>query len=363
MDFSDSDAPYVGRKEVNAEAYVRAYYPRGTHSKLDGPDEVEEDVKAAIASMKDVPSISIQALSDVWPGEIVPEEVVRNSTVDGSNCETIPMPLDNSSVPSLSDLTLLRALGQAIETGCFDEIEHILWHPGKAKTLLSTIQETSSQQLIDKKTLLSLNELLKFHRRSCLDSHMLDLSSFQLSSEQICSLLWGNLDVQTLDMFHNYLVDIHAVKAILETVPRLRKLILLNTPIFSQDWTDILSQLFKHLEAIIHPGFYNSEAEFKPQFLLYVVDRPSRRIKKGCTALPFFTSSQIIQGIQVLLKLLENEKRGLHWLCSDIAEGFAASIAVSLETLRPVPGGLKGIFLSSRLRLTRQYLTPRGLLA
>ena len=89
---------------------------------------------------------------------------------------------------------------------------------------------------------------------------MVDLSQLPLSGQQIFDMIITRQpDLDTLNLSHNERVSIDVVERLLVALPRLRRLLVLDTGITEEEAIALLErrpELIQNVEAFIHPAFH-----------------------------------------------------------------------------------------------------------
>jgi hypothetical protein len=141
---------------------------------------------------------------------------------------------------------------------------------------------------------------------------MVDLSQLPLSGQQIFDIVTRQADLDALNLSHNERVSIDVVEKLLVALPKLRRLLVMNTGIAEEDTISLLArrpELFRNLEAFIHPAFLKvpSKAQFKGTYMH--ISSSNYSFGAYAISLPFFTTGQIIQGLTDYLNplVLDNE--------------------------------------------------------
>ncbi|GLB42883.1 hypothetical protein LshimejAT787_1203320 [Lyophyllum shimeji] len=296
---SEESVPH--RVPLSATDYVRAYYP--VPSEVDLKEErarlVEDSVQQTIAALDGVKLVELEMLAEAWPQEyrnsLAAQKDEATKAVDDSEVPPVPPPVtaDPAAIPSLADLSVRPAVEHALELGETEDIEQLIWLPGKAEAIIEALKPRdpfpdSGLDLLSK----TLSKTIR--------DDVLDLSDTFLSTEQITSLLADFPTVKTLKLSRNPVVTVDTIKSILASTPSLRRLVLLNTQIANADLSNLLStspKLFYHLEALVHPLFYSSptKAPFPSAFAYIGIVRMMRAV--AAASLPFFTPALVVQAL------------------------------------------------------------------
>ncbi|KAJ6515985.1 hypothetical protein C8R45DRAFT_1141312 [Mycena sanguinolenta] len=244
------------RVPLSAEQYCRAYYPvpkadsKNTQAMdQEGVKETEEDVQKKIDALRNERLMKLDVLAEAWPQEYKYSGSTEVTEPESSSRVSNPGP-----VPSLVDLSLRPAIEHGIQTGETEELEQLVWHPGKA-VLMRTILR--NQKPFPDSGLPLLTKVLQHEAGKSLD---VDFSDFSLSESQIVSLLTfpGVEKVESLNLSHNPDLTIDVLRRILPTTPKLRRLILLDTSISDEQLYELLikePKLFLSVEELVHPAF------------------------------------------------------------------------------------------------------------
>lgn len=121
----------------------------------------------------------------------------------------------------------------------------------------------------------------------------LDLSGYHLSSEQIVTIATQFEDVEVLRLSSNPRLTIEGLHKVLPSLPNLRRLILLDTPITDDEIYNLVakhSTLCPNVQAIIHPCFLrHDEHKYANAFAIIT--------SSGAASLPWLTPPQVVQNI------------------------------------------------------------------
>ncbi|KAJ7146263.1 hypothetical protein C8R44DRAFT_10800 [Mycena epipterygia] len=202
-----------------------------------------------VKSLRDERLMTLDVLAEAWPSEYTFSTTTPSTVEDAT-----PV-----SVPSLADLALKPAIEHGLQTDETEELEGLVWHPGKAKHMLSILQ---CQNPFPDSGLSLLAKVLQHEAGS--DKIASDLSSLSLSDSQVISLmtLLERADVRILDLSHNHSITIDGLRQILTTFTKLRFLVLLDTSISNKDLHQLLIEepkLFYAIEELVHPAFLSGE--------------------------------------------------------------------------------------------------------
>jgi hypothetical protein len=283
----------AGAPLLSATGYVRGYYPEPTHEDYSLADEgglgsQEESVLSTVHPFKSVPLITMQTLAEAWPAEYKAtapaEELARNDE-------------QPQGLPTLSDLALGPALEQVLLTGDIDEFELIIAIPDKTAKMKELLR--SRQHSIPDSGIPLLEKLFESEIYGQREK-LVDLSQLPLSGQQIFDIIIRQPDLDTLNLSHNERVSIDVVERLLVALPRLRRLLVLDTSIAEEDAIALLErrpELFRNVEAFIHPAFLKapSKARFKGAYM-HISDS-NYNFGTYAVSIPFFTTDQIIQGL------------------------------------------------------------------
>ena len=284
---------------MSATGYVRGYFSEPTQedsSTADGDSDeegdsslsLEESVLSTIHPFESVPLITIQALAEAWPNEYTAtapaEEVAKNDE-------------QPQGLPTLTDLALEPALEQVLLSGNTDEFELIIAIPdkiAKIKEILRSLQNPIPDSGIPLLKKIFEPEIYGQHEKT------VDLSQLPISSQQIFDIVVRQADIDVLNLSHNERVSVDIVERLLVTLPKLRRLLVLNTGISEENAIALLErrpELFQNIEAFIHSAFLRAPSA--PRFKGAYMHVTGSDYSSGAHAisLPFFTTRQIIQGL------------------------------------------------------------------
>ncbi|KAJ7699973.1 hypothetical protein B0H17DRAFT_271998 [Mycena rosella] len=278
-----------GRVPLSAEQYARAYYPvpKGTKKEESGVKETEEDVQKKIDSLRHERMMTLDVLVEAWPREYRPS--VQTLVED-------PAPASTNSIPSLADLTLKPAVEHGIQTGETDELEALVWMPGKAGLIKSVLR---TQNPFPDSGLPLLAKVVEHESGS--DKTVLDLSGLPLSDSQIVSLLTGTLSetkdsIELLKFSYNHNITVDVLPQVLSATPMLRRLVLLDTSISDEQIRELLAKdakLFHTLGELVHPALLSWPALYPPAFQYVTHNGQST----SSAALAVFTPATLIQSL------------------------------------------------------------------
>jgi hypothetical protein len=263
---------------MSAADYVGHYY------KVEG-ESVDERILSTLRPYESVPLITFQTLAEAWPDEYV-KVVAPAKEVAGDGDQP-------QMVPLLADLVLKPAVEHALFSGSIDELEFIMAISDKRSKIKEILR--SRQDPIPDSGIPLLSKLLELETY---DQHekTLDISQFPLSDHQILDIVAQHADLGVLNISHNKQVTIDVVEKLLVALPKLRRLLVLNTSITEEDAIALLEQrpeLFRNLEGFIHPAFLTDKARFKGAY----IHISNHRNGLYAVSVPFFTTGQIIQGL------------------------------------------------------------------
>ena len=304
FDGIEAEGELPSRVPLSAEDYARAYYPKYTlpaqNEAAETEEEakrrrnslsVEEDVQATIAKLKDVKLVSREMLSEAWPAEY--EMAVDKKEATDAGTET-----DTSALLSLADMTMALAVTQAVQGGDTTDIEAMVWMPGKASLVKTTLRELSP---FPDTGMVLLAKAIEKELET--DKTQLDLSGFTLSSTQLESLISSMEGIETVNLSHTSTTTINDVRVILAKFTQLKRLALVDCPsVLSEDIHKLLDaepQLFSHLEALIHPYFLGAlkdASDTSPYRNAFSYIGVYTHSLKACS-LPFFTPSRVIHAL------------------------------------------------------------------
>ncbi|KAJ6539242.1 hypothetical protein B0H19DRAFT_960316 [Mycena capillaripes] len=238
---------------LTAEQYCRAYYPVPTEQEKqrEGAKEAEEDVKEKIASLCNERLMKLDVLVETWPREYALKTAFKAPTDDGTEAASLASP--PISIPSLADLSLKPAVEYGIQTGETEELEALVWHPGKADGMKPILQR---QNPFPDSGMSLLAKVIEHETGS---TKTLDISGFSLSATQIVSLLTASSmeNVEVLKLSHNPNITVDALRQILSLDHKLRRIMLLDTSITDEQLKELLIQnpkLFHSIEELVHPA-------------------------------------------------------------------------------------------------------------
>ncbi|RDB21908.1 hypothetical protein Hypma_010968 [Hypsizygus marmoreus] len=283
---------------LSATDYARAYYPiPGAKEMADEKIRLtEESVSQTIASLDGEPLVTLEMLADAWADEYrgTLEASKKSESNEGKDVLSVPV-IDNASntlIPSLADLALTPAINHALEQGQTVDIEDLVWLPGKAEAIFADLR---ARRPFPAPGMALLSKALK----QLSDAHIVDLSNFHLTTEQIISVLGAFENVEVVNLSHNPLVTVDTVRAVLTSIPKLKRLVILDTSISTEDLSSFLTtdeKLFLHLDALIHPLLVFGKGASYPNAFSFVGLVPDMRTA-AAASLAFFTPALVVQAL------------------------------------------------------------------
>ncbi|KAJ7047474.1 hypothetical protein C8F04DRAFT_9306 [Mycena alexandri] len=295
-----------GWTPLTAERYVRAYYPvpNEKQKEKEGIKETEEAVLKTIDALSGERLMTLDMLAEAWPHEY---SAVPNPTKDVAASDAF------IAVPSLADLSLKPAVEHAIKVGETQELEGLVWMPGKADHIKSVLR---SQAPFPDSGVSLLAKVLEHEAGS--SSNTIDLSGLALSESQILSVLPSTEadKVELLNLSHNPIITVDTLRTVLPLYPKLRRLVLLGTAISDEQIHQLLDEpkLFYSIEELVHPAFLSWQNDVRyPVSFAYVGLHGHGVPSSACLAT--FTPASVVQSLTDLLlpltELDEFESYGL----------------------------------------------------
>ena len=289
---------------LSATQYLRGYYPKVKMDDSETPDqkkiEFEESVLDTLRPFESVRMITIDMLSEAWPGEYKsgkPNPAQLSIDPKESSAAT-----SVHTPPSLVEMTFVPALNYALQTGETDRLDPFLWLPEN----LSKIKETLlAHNPLSANDLALLSKVIAVEVRQ---NKSIDLSHFSLTGEQLIELLSAHEGVEVLNISHIQQITIDILRRLIPLLPNLRRLVLLHT-IPDADILSLLSEspeLFYRIDSIIHFAFLRDlgQAIF-PAVFTHIVTKDSGGVV--VTSVPYFTPDQLVQGLTDYLSVLKSE--------------------------------------------------------
>ena len=292
---------------LSATQYLRCYYPEvrkddSETSQADDPvvvvdddEESEHLVLNTLRPFESVRMITIDMLTEAWPGEYSNQPNSARSSIAPK--DIIHMP------PSLVDLTFVPALNYALQTGETDRLDPVMYLPGNLSKIKETLRTHNPLSAIDLALLSKVISLEVSHTKS------IDLSHFSPTGEQLIELLSAQQeDVEVLNISHMQQITISTLRQLIPLLPNLRRLVLLHT-ISDADILSLLSEspeLFYRLDSIIHFAFLRhlGKAVF-PAVFSHIVTKSLSEVV--LTSVPYFTPDQLAQALTDYLSLLKSK--------------------------------------------------------
>ncbi|KAG6919679.1 hypothetical protein DXG01_002622 [Tephrocybe rancida] len=274
------------RAPLTATQYIRAYYPAGETRDA----AHEETILSTIAALDGESILTLQMLKEAWPQEY-PSQPGDEAPTSVHNSSSTATP--SSGISSLSDLALKPSIDHALETSNIQDIERLVWLPGRAEAIMSILKARNPFPDSAVPLLAQALNHLELNRN-------VDLSNFALSTAQILSLVSNLHDVQDLNISHNEYVAIDTVRALLESIPSLKRLVLLGSSVTDQALSSLLmnQKLFFNLEALIHPLFLDTTKKTTfPNAFAFLTNGTITAGGMSVASIPFFTPSLIVQAL------------------------------------------------------------------
>lgn len=281
---------------LSATQYLRGYYPEvdseaSDHRKI----MLEESVLGTLRPFDSVRMITIDMLSEAWPGEY---------TSDEPNSAGLPIEPKESSAtsihmpPSLVDMTFVPALNHALQTGETDYLDPFMWIPRNLSKIKETLRTHNPLSAID------LALLSRAITVEVTQAKSIDLSHFSLTGEQLIEVLSAQEGVEVLNISHMQQITIDALRQLIPLLPNLRRLVLLHT-IPEVDVLSLLSEspeLFYRIDSFIHLALLRDlgQAAF-PAVFSHIIAKDSEVV---IASLPYFTPDQLVQALTDYLSLL-----------------------------------------------------------
>jgi hypothetical protein len=244
---------------LNGEQYCRTYFYQ-RKAEWHSYDEREEDeyqrdeqtVAEIVTLLQDEKLIDPNVLLNAWnmpwcvdDRHCTPQDGSPDEVVDRSPSSTPPPPL-----PSLAELSCKLSIQQALKTEDPQALEDLARFPN----YIDMIRETLASMNIVPDAALPLLAFTCFSH-----DKILDLSCSRLSGPQLPAFIpmVDNLDiVEVLDVAFLPGVDKQMIIALLDWLPRLRRVCVWETDITSQDLSDIFAAK-PSLIAIDHPASFS----------------------------------------------------------------------------------------------------------
>ncbi|KAJ8095109.1 hypothetical protein PM082_010328 [Marasmius tenuissimus] len=268
---------------------VKYAYDRARHS---GYPDLDEELRTYLEGVN---LISRSALFEAWPADFECPANHDSSEASGRRSPDLEVLL-----PSLSNLTLKPAVEKAIADEDTEALEHFAWNTEKASLILSVLRSRDS---FGPAALSLLIKMVETQR----GNSPIDLSDLSLTSEQVLEALAGLREpINYLNLSHNPRVTTTTLRSVLETHPRIRRLIVYGTSISDEEITALVCQersLFYHVEQLIHPAFFSYRQMATPAFSFCVANAGVcdwRNI--NAVSLPYVNVSAIIQSLGDLLR-------------------------------------------------------------
>ncbi|CAA7259652.1 unnamed protein product [Cyclocybe aegerita] len=264
--------------ESPSYCYVKFSRPKSINAR----QYIQAQVQSALRPLESLPLISTDVLEEVWPSDY--RTVQKRGRVPSS----------------------VMPAGVDADLAAFD-IDKILSEPFDIVRLKKYLL---AQDRIEDNLLHLFNKIIELETKN---DQVVDLSQYRLRHEQISKILSSHTNVEVLKLSHNKAVSMAFVQQLSPTLPRLRRLVVLNTSITKDEVRTAFCdnpKLFHGLEAFIHPAFnsfYPGAPESPPIAFTHVtLDSSQRDI--DAVSLSYFTTPQVLQGlIDYLSPLLDDE--------------------------------------------------------
>ncbi|KAJ7742508.1 hypothetical protein DFH07DRAFT_836669 [Mycena maculata] len=282
------------RVPLSAEQYVRAYYriPSGTEKEDEHVKLTEQDVQEKIDSLRHERLMTLDVLAEAWP-----HEYKKPATTPSAVEDTAPA---STAFPNLADLSLKPAVEHAIQVGEIEELERLVWHPGKAKRIKSILQ---AQNPFPDSALPLLAKVVQHEAET--GETVLDLG-LPLSGPQVVAFLTlsERSNVELLNLSHNPNLTLDGLYQILSATPKLRRLVLLDTSISDEHILQLLkadSKLPNTVEELIHPALLSAQdpAGYPTRFAYAGLNHHMHNASTASLAI--FTPASIVQCLTDLL--------------------------------------------------------------
>jgi hypothetical protein len=289
---------------LSTEDYLCAYYPLPTPSEME-ETQTQADEKYTldtIATLEGTKMVTLEVLASAWPDEY--KRTLKTSLEKSPPGAPEPMPV-TTTIPSLSDLTVLPSVKAALEKGDTTKLEEILWIPEKMTQIQSMLREIKP---FPDSGISLLTEIIAHQMKS--DDAAINLSGYALSGTQIIQIASSSNDkMRTLNLSYNKDITVDTVCQILTSFPLLKRLVLLGCmSITDDDIKEILTsdpKLFYNLEALIHPFLLKDKA-FYPNAFSYIGIMSDYGKISSCS-LAYFSPPAIVQALTDLLPCVTSE--------------------------------------------------------
>ncbi|KAK7440618.1 hypothetical protein VKT23_016966 [Stygiomarasmius scandens] len=259
-----------GSPPIDGKGYIGHYYDFAKKCEI-AKSDVEGDEKnfalrivKCVANLDDVRLLTAQALAEAWPKDSYGTSLED----DGGRADSGALGASGEgqvqTVPSLTELTLAPVLELALDTNDTEELEEMVWMPGKADLMKKVLMKKnplpgSGMSLLAK---ILAQELVSTSR------FILDLSMLPfLSSDQVGSLVKTlsstSPGVKSLNLSGNHNISIQTVSEVLLALPELARLVLLDTSIANDHILKLMftsPKLFYNLYDLVHPAFLRATA-------------------------------------------------------------------------------------------------------
>ena len=287
---------------LSATQYLHGYYPevKMHNSETTDDEEIvsEQSVLNTLRPFESVRMITLDMLSEVWPGEYISDEPNPADPNESSVTTSIHMP------PSLVDMTFVPAINYALQTGETDRLDPFMWLPGN----LSKIKETlRAHNPLSENDLALLSKVIAVEVKQ---NKSIDLSHFSPTGEQLIELLSAHEleGVEVLNISNMQQITIDILRQLIPLLPKLRRLVLLHT-IPDTDILSLLSEspeLFYRIDSIIHFAFLRHLGQaVYPAAFSHIITKDSGEVVVA--SVPYFTPDQLVQGLTDYLSLLRSE--------------------------------------------------------
>lgn len=231
-----------------------------------------------VSGFHDAPHLGGEPLRQAWPATFCSAVHPKTKSVvlggDGekeaqdsvSKHDKPPMPSDvptavhsvagDDCVPSLMDLSLQKAIKNAVDTGGSTDFEETPWFTHKLDDIANTLRDYST---FPDTAITLLSQLIRGWKRN--NAQSIDLSGLNLSDSQIAAILPDLDEVRTISLSRNPLITAVSLELVLEHLPHLRRLFIMRCPgITDEDFTSLWctkKKLFGKLDALYHPLLLN----------------------------------------------------------------------------------------------------------
>jgi hypothetical protein len=254
----------------------------------------KEDVLSAIAALDGEILVTLPMSAEAWPNEYGQQlKQSEGATTTIADVDTTTEQSNSCKIPELADLAVKPAVERGLKLEDTTVLEDLLWMPGKPEAIAEIL---SAQRPFPDSGLALLAKVIGPGVET---QKTVNLSSYDLSGQQIITIASQFKDAEVLRLSHNKGITVDVLDNILPSLPNLRRLVLLGTLITDDEVCNLLAKqtaLCPNIQAIKHPSFLKAGEENYPNGFSIIVMSVDHRIVSGAS-IPWLNPPQIIQNV------------------------------------------------------------------